>query len=72
MYTSYIIINTVYEVTAFLKLAMYRQGCRPSALPDFGIYEQWNMWIYSFTQNQMYLYIDALHYGALRHSQVGL
>ena len=40
MYTSHIIVNTVYEMTAFLKLAMYSQGCRPSALPDFGIYER--------------------------------
>jgi len=34
-------------------------------------------WVYSFTQKQMYLYIDALthlfvHYWALRHPWVGL
>ena len=32
-----------------------------SALPDIGTCELWNMWIYSFSQNQMYLFIDALH-----------
>ena len=32
--------------------------------PDFGMYGTYEVWItlvYSFTQNQMYLYIDALH-----------